>query len=447
MKEYDDELDEVADMPGNTTGAEESTESTKVASIKPNGLSRLQLKLNRTPLPQKYSYLFFVSYADETFLQAPNQAAETVKKNNPFHPVLNSINQSINNLLHLIGAPQNEHQQFSVRFSWDASDHIDLHLDLDQSPASLKEKQHGWHVSPPGIGIQKFWPHHFPVNFWVSSSLSSTSQEHLSHPFFQRLITLLFSPHSYTPYKPTDFLACSTPNSSIPSTGVSATPNTTIDVDSRATTPKGDGKEDEEEVVIDDAHKFCSRLIPASLAPGKNMKIMVGFKIFTDSKNQKKVRIHLPVNSSGHFPVNIKVGETDFPQFRNVVALACSDHFAKTGPVILNLKTVLWWGSIPHVTDWKKANKNEVNTPSGYAVWLNTACQAKKKSIGLDIKMPDPGAAKKKAAKEDLLAKQEAQAAAIKESASKKRKSASGGLGGGTVMKKGNRTVWCSNSY
>ncbi|KAH9462573.1 hypothetical protein Pst134EB_006461 [Puccinia striiformis f. sp. tritici] len=138
MKEYDDELDEVADMPGNTTGAEESTESTKVASIKPNGLSRLQLKLNRTPLPQKYSYLFFVSYADETFLQAPNQAAETVKKNNPFHPVLNSINQSINNLLHLIGAPQNEHQQFSVRFSWDASDHIDLHLDLDQSPASLK---------------------------------------------------------------------------------------------------------------------------------------------------------------------------------------------------------------------------------------------------------------------------------------------------------------------
>ncbi|KAH9450327.1 hypothetical protein Pst134EA_027035 [Puccinia striiformis f. sp. tritici] len=214
-------------------------------------------------------------------------------------------------------------------------------------------------------------------------------------------------------------LACSTPNSSIPSTGVSATPKTTIHVDSRETTPKGDGDEDEEEVVIDDAHN------------GKNMKIMVGFRIFTDSKNRKKVRIHLPVNSSGHFLVNIKVGETNFPQFRNIVASACSDHFAKTGPVILNSKTVLWWGSIPNVTDWKKSDKNEVHTPSRYAVWLNTACQAKKKSIGLDIKMPDPAAAKKRAAKEDLLAKQEARAAAIKEAATKKRKGASASIRGG----------------
>ncbi|KAH9461319.1 hypothetical protein Pst134EA_017627 [Puccinia striiformis f. sp. tritici] len=182
-------------------------------------------------------------------------------------------------------------------------------------------------------------------------------------------------------------LACSTPNSSIPSTGVSATPNTTIHVDSRETTPEGDGDEDEEEVVIDDAHN------------GKNMKIMVG--------------------------------ETDFPQFRNIVASACSNHFAKTGPVILNSKTVLWWGSIPNVTDWKKSDKNEVHTPSSYAVWLNTACQAKKKSIGLDIKMPDPAAAKKRAAKEDLLAKQEARAAAIKEAATKKRKGASASIRGG----------------
>ncbi|POW03867.1 hypothetical protein PSTT_10811 [Puccinia striiformis] len=181
-------------------------------------------------------------------------------------------------------------------------------------------------------------------------------------------------------------LACSTPNSSIPSTGVSATPNTTIHVDSRETTPEGDGDEDEEEVVIDDAHN------------GKNMKIMVGFRIFTDSKNRKKVWIHLPVNSSGHFPVNIKVGETDFPQFRNIVASACSDHFAKTGPVILNSKTVLW-GQHP------QCDRLE---------------EAKKKSIGLDIKMPDPAAAKKRAAKEDLLAKQEARAAAIKEAAQKR---------------------------
>ncbi|KAH9471478.1 hypothetical protein Pst134EA_005374 [Puccinia striiformis f. sp. tritici] len=204
-------------------------------------------------------------------------------------------------------------------------------------------------------------------------SLSSTSQEHLSHPFFQRLITLLFSPHSYTPYKPTDFLACSTPNSSIPSTGVSATPNTTIDVDSRATTPKGDGKEDEEEV-------------------GKNMKIMVGFKIFTDSKNQKKVRIHLPVNSSGHFPVNIKHSPCD----------RLEEGQQERG------KHPIW---LRCVAEHCMPGQEEINR--------------------IGHQDARPGRGKKKAAKEDLLAKQEARAAAIKESASKKRKSASGGLGGG----------------
>ncbi|KAH9451020.1 hypothetical protein Pst134EB_018525 [Puccinia striiformis f. sp. tritici] len=217
-------------------------------------------------------------------------------------------------------------------------------------------------------------------------------------------------------------LACSTPNSSIPSTGVSATPNTTIHVDSRETTPEGDGDEDEEEVVIDDAHN------------GKNMKIMVGFRIFTDSKNRKKVWIHLPVNSSGHNPGQHQGWRDRFSSIPEYCGLGCSDHFAKTGPVILNSKTVLWWGSIPNVTDWKKSDKNEVYTPSSYAVWLNTACQAKKKSIGLDIKMPDPAAAKKRAAKEDLLAKQEARAAAIKEAATKKRKGASASIRGGTVM-------------
>ncbi|POV98272.1 hypothetical protein PSTT_14541 [Puccinia striiformis] len=191
-------------------------------------------------------------------------------------------------------------------------------------------------------------------------------------------------------------LACSTPNSSIPSTGVSATPNTTIHVDSRET-PEGDGDEDEEEVVIDDAHN------------GKNMKIMVGFRIFTDSKNRKKVWIHLPVNSSGHNPGQHQGWRDRFSSIPEYCGL----------------------GVIPNVTDWKKSDKNEVHTPSSYAVWLNTACQAKKKSIGLDIKMPDPAAAKKRAAKEDLLAKQEARAAAIKEAATKKRKGASASIRGG----------------
>ncbi|POW10690.1 hypothetical protein PSTT_05841 [Puccinia striiformis] len=154
----------------------------------------------------------------------------------------------------------------------------------------------------------------------------------------------------------------------------------------------------------------------------KNIKIMVGFRIFTERKNKQKVWIHLPINSIGRFPVNIKVDKADFDWFPKTVALACSNHFDNTGPVILNSKAVFWWGSIPNVTDWKESDKNELHTPSGYAEWLNTACQAKKKSIGLEIKMHDPAKAKKQAVKEDLLAKQEARAAAMKEAASKKQK-------------------------
>ncbi|KAI9619193.1 hypothetical protein H4Q26_011873 [Puccinia striiformis f. sp. tritici PST-130] len=170
---------------------------------------------------------------------------------------------------------------------------------------------------------------------------------------------------------------------------------------------------------------------------------MVGFRIFTERKNKQKVWIHLPINSIGRFPVNIKVDKADFDWFPKTVALACSNHFDNTGPVILNSKAVFWWGSIPNVTDWKESDKNELHTPSGYAEWLNTACQAKKKSIGLEIKMHDPAKAKKQAVKEDLLAKQEARAAAMKEAASKNRRCHWEFLKEGAVMvmRKGNLTT------
>ncbi|KAH9465161.1 hypothetical protein Pst134EA_013052 [Puccinia striiformis f. sp. tritici] len=162
-------------------------------------------------------------------------------------------------------------------------------------------------------------------------------------------------------------LACSTPSSTVPSIVVDDTPNTTIDDDSRETTPEAedDDDDDTEELpaVIKDAHH------------GKSMKILMGFGIYVGTENKKKTR---------------------------------TNHFTKTGPVILQSKTVFWWGSIPNVTEWNKSAKNQVHNSSDYAVWLNAACNTKKKLIGLNIKMPHPGDAKKRAEKEDLLAKQEA---------------------------------------
>ncbi|KAI7951251.1 hypothetical protein MJO28_006935 [Puccinia striiformis f. sp. tritici] len=196
-------------------------------------------------------------------------------------------------------------------------------------------------------------------------------------------------------------LACSTPSSTVPSIVVDDTPNTTIDDDSRETTPEAedDDDDDTEELpaVIKDAHH------------GKSMKILMGFGIYVGTENKKKTRTYLPINSQARTSRSTS-----------------SNHFTKTGPVILQSKTVFWWGSIPNVTEWNKSAKNQVHNSSDYAVWLNAACNTKKKLIGLNIKMPHPGDAKKRAEKEDLLAKQEVRAAA-----SKKRKASSGGNGGG----------------
>ncbi|POW13821.1 hypothetical protein PSTT_03462 [Puccinia striiformis] len=174
-------------------------------------------------------------------------------------------------------------------------------------------------------------------------------------------------------------LACSTPSSTVPSIVVDDTPNTTIDDDSRETTPEAedDDDDDTEELpaVIKDAHH------------GKSMKILMGFGIYVGTENKKKTRTYLPINSQ---------------------ARTSRNHFTKTGPVILQSKTVFWWGSIPNVTEWNKSAKNQVHNSSDYAVCPTLAMR------------------KKRAEKEDLLAKQEVRAAA-----SKKRKASSGGNGGG----------------
>ncbi|KAI9630331.1 hypothetical protein KEM48_014057 [Puccinia striiformis f. sp. tritici PST-130] len=216
-------------------------------------------------------------------------------------------------------------------------------------------------------------------------------------------------------------LACSTPSSTVPSIVVDDTPNTTIDDDSRETTPEAedDDDDDTEELpaVIKDAHHVGSHPRLLCLYHTDRLTNISQSYCLAGQKHE---------DTHGNFPVNIKVGETEFNKFWTIVAAACSNHFTKTGPVILQSKTVFWWGSIPNVTEWNKLAKNQVHNSSDYAVWLNAACNTKKKLIGLNIKMPHPGDAKKRAEKEDLLAKQEVRAAA-----SKKRKASSGGNGGG----------------
>ncbi|POW03570.1 hypothetical protein PSHT_11647 [Puccinia striiformis] len=132
-------------------------------------------------------------------------------------------------------------------------------------------------------------------------------------------------------------LACSTPNSTVPSIVVDDTPNTTIDDDSRETTPEaGDDDDDDTEelpVVIMNAH--C----------GKSMKILVGFKIYVGTKNKKKTQTYLPINSSKNYPV------------------------------ILKLKTVFWWCSVPNVTEWDKSAKSQV-----WAVVIKEAASKKRKA-------------------------------------------------------------------
>ncbi|EFP89641.2 uncharacterized protein PGTG_15604 [Puccinia graminis f. sp. tritici CRL 75-36-700-3] len=131
IKESGDRLED--GQRGRTSTEEEpSTESTETVSIKPNRSSRLRLKLSRTTDPQKFSYLFLIVPMDERLRRSTGQAKEKL-----FDPFSNSIDHSANALRRFFGAPPLEEQRFSVRFSWDASDHVDLHLDLDHSPSDL----------------------------------------------------------------------------------------------------------------------------------------------------------------------------------------------------------------------------------------------------------------------------------------------------------------------
>ncbi|KAI7958862.1 hypothetical protein MJO28_002653 [Puccinia striiformis f. sp. tritici] len=129
-REYGNRLEEVVDGLGKPAGEQASAKSTQMASIKPNRLTWLQLKLHQTTLSQTYSYLFFLNSADESLLQATNQAAEKVKKNDLFDPFLNLINSSIDILLCLFGA---------LVILGLIPDHIKLHLDFNQSPTSLTD--------------------------------------------------------------------------------------------------------------------------------------------------------------------------------------------------------------------------------------------------------------------------------------------------------------------
>jgi len=115
---------------------EPGQETTEIATIRPNAVSRLRLRLSRTSLPQNYSYLFLVDQARSRRSSTDHEARTEEKL---FDSFSHAIDRSATALLRFFGAPPSQHQRFSVRFSWDASDHLDLHLDLDHSPSSLSD--------------------------------------------------------------------------------------------------------------------------------------------------------------------------------------------------------------------------------------------------------------------------------------------------------------------
>ncbi|OAV92977.1 hypothetical protein PTTG_11969 [Puccinia triticina 1-1 BBBD Race 1] len=142
---------------------EPSSESTAIVSIKPNRLTRLRLNLNRNPLPQKFSYLFLLSQ-DERLRGSSGRETKTHEK--LFDPFSNWINRSVTTLLRLVGRPMLDDQRFSVRFSWDASDHVGLHLDLDPSPSPLSDLMANDTLTPAFFNLtitpnfDKFSDHH-----------------------------------------------------------------------------------------------------------------------------------------------------------------------------------------------------------------------------------------------------------------------------------------------
>lgn len=116
---------------------EPGEETTEIATIKPKAVSRLRLQLSRTSLPQNYSYLFLVDQARYPRSSTDHDARTEEKLFDSFSL---AIDRSATALLRFLGAPPSPHQWFSVRFSWDASDHVDLHLHLDHPPSSLSDR-------------------------------------------------------------------------------------------------------------------------------------------------------------------------------------------------------------------------------------------------------------------------------------------------------------------
>jgi hypothetical protein len=68
---------------------------------------------------------------------------------------------------------------------------------------------------------------------------------------------------------------------------------------------------------------------------GKEITVLIGFKLFIAKKTQQKKKLWGAVNSSHEFPVTVVIGETSFEAFQKMVASACNEKFPNTGPIIL----------------------------------------------------------------------------------------------------------------
>ncbi|PLW35538.1 hypothetical protein PCASD_14364 [Puccinia coronata f. sp. avenae] len=133
---------------------------------------------------------------------------------------------------------------------------------------------------------------------------------------------------------------------------------------------------------------------PEAKHDGKEITVLIGFKLFIAKKTQQKKKSWGAVNSSHAFPVTVVIGETTFDAFQKMVASACDKKFPNTGPIILK------------------------------------ACDLDRSKVVLAIHMVNPSKVSQRAKMEDLLAAQALRNEAAQVAASKRKSTDANSDGG-----------------
>ncbi|PLW11419.1 hypothetical protein PCASD_20201 [Puccinia coronata f. sp. avenae] len=151
---------------------------------------------------------------------------------------------------------------------------------------------------------------------------------------------------------------------------------------------------------------------PEAKHDGKEITVLIGFKLFIAKKTQQKKKSWGAVNFSHEFPVTVVIGETSFEAFQKMVA------------------SIFWYGSIPRCPKWAKKDRVKIGRPSLYHKWLETACDLDRSKVVLAIHMTNPSKVAQWAEMEDLLAAQVLRDEAAQVAASKRKSTKADSDGG-----------------